>query len=270
MYKLLLTTLVSVMWIALSACAARTPTEGVGGKDTQVPAPTSASPASPTPENTPTPVQLPTQAPTKPPSPSEGLPIEVDDIRKYLADEMKQPIEQVTLIAWQPVEWRDSCLGVHTPKVACLTVITPGYALKFQVGDEIIGVNTDATGKNFRLVQGEGESDQLPALSWSRSGGFAGVCQTLTVYSLGNYWMWDCKQGKLLAQGVLPENFRTYLSGLMEGYQSFEWKPMPPAGSADMFVDQIRFYGTGTKVISSDEQEMLNDYLAKLASELYK
>jgi hypothetical protein len=195
-------------------------------------------------------------------------PFALDTIRQALASQLNLPVEQIMLMGWQAATWRDSCLGVHVPKQGCLDVITPGFIFKFQTGSVNSIVNTDAAGKNFRLVKDPESPGPLPALSWTRTGGIAGVCQNLSVYSTGAYWLRDCKTVKVVAQGVLAEAQFTYLSGLFNQYGSFGWSPTPQAGSADMFVDQIQFYGAGSQAISADEQQKLNDYLAKLAGEL--
>ena len=289
MRKLIYASLIMAMGIALGACAERHPTESGEAQATASPAPSStpkvtatvpvpiASAPAPTasPTQQPTATQPPTQQPPatqppKPPASSEKPPFAIDAIRNFLASQMKLTGEQVALISWQPVTWRDSCLGVHRPKEMCMTVITPGFSLKFQTGTTTAVVNTDATGNNFRLAEKPESPGPLPALSWMRSGGFAGICQSLSVYSTGTYWLRNCKTDKVLAQGVLPEGQLTYLNELFERYASFVWQPMPPAGSADMFNDQIMFYGSGSQAITEAEQQKLNEYLAGLVEEISK
>jgi hypothetical protein len=248
MRKLMFAVAILLTGIALGACAQRsTPQAGIP---------------------TPVPVKTPIQLPTMPPVSGEKPPFDIGPIREFLASQLNLPVEQVILTFWQPVEWRDGCLGVHNPKEMCTDVITPGFALTFHAEQKDYAVNTDATGKNFRLAQEPGVLDQLPALSWSHSGGFAGVCQNLTVYGAGNYWLRDCKTDKTLAQGVLPEGHLTYLSGLWERFGTFEWNIAPPAGSADMFSDQIIFYGRGSETMTAEEQQKVLEYLAQLANEL--
>jgi len=251
MRKLMFVILIVAMWIALGACAAI--------------APTSTSPAR---NATQAPVKTPTQEPATLPVSSEKPPFDVTLIREYLANQAKVPVEQVTLTNWQPVEWRDGCLGVYKPNEMCTDVITPGFTLLFHAGQADYAVHTDATGQNYRLAQDSSTTDQLPAVSWTRTGGIAGICQELTVYFNGSYWLKDCKADKTLAQGMLPEGHLTYLSGLWERFGSFEWNPMPPAGSADMFDDQMKFYGSGSETMPDEEQQKLNQYLALLANEL--
>jgi len=88
-------------------------------------------------------------------------------------------------------------------------------------------VNTDAAGLNFRLAQEAESPGPLPALSWIRTGGFAGVCQTSACIP-------QALTGSGLQGGRDPgQTFcrkRTYI--LERGIRAvwmFEWKSMPPA-----------------------------------------
>lgn len=255
MRKLMFVTLILAMWIALGACAQKS----------SLAAPTD------TPQGiTPTlePVSTPIQKPTTPQVSNEKPPFDLTSILADLASQAKVPVEQVTLTYWQPVEWRDSCLGVHIPKQGCLDVITPGFVLLFQAGQTSYAVHTNETGQYYVVAQDTAALDQLPAVSWTRSGGFTGICQNLTVYSTGAYWLRDCNTDQILTQGALPEGHLTYLSGLWEQVGTFEWNSVAPAGSADMFNDQIKLYGRGTKTMTTDEQQKLDQYLEQLANEL--
>jgi hypothetical protein len=259
MRKVMFVSLALVMEIALAACAQRTPTPPGKVQPTPSVATTSTPRAS-----APTPIPKVTKSPT-----TSGItPFALDPIREYLASQLNLPVEQITLISWQAVTWRDACLGVHLPKQGCAEVITPGFSFKFQTGSTNSNVNTDATGKNYRLAQKLETPGPLGALSWIRTGGFTGVCQILNVYSTGAYWLGDCNTLKVVAQGVLSQDQQAYLSGAFEQYGSFEWKPAPPAGSADMFNDQIKFFGAGSQTMTEDEQQQLNTILGKLAGEL--
>jgi hypothetical protein len=263
MRKILFTSIVITVGLALGACAEKTPTAPAKAQSTSTPLPASTT----TPQ-----ASLPSPIPqlTKSPDTGETAPFSLDTIRAYLASQLKLPVEQIKLLGWQAVTWRDSCLGVHTPKQGCLDVLTPGYYLKFQTGSVNSVVNTDAEGKNYRLVKEPESPGPLPALSWTRTGGIAGVCQILSVYSTGAYWLRDCKAGKVVTQGVLDQASLSYVTNLFNQYGSFGWKSIPQAGSADMFIDQIQFSGGGSQVIQADEQQKLDEYLANVTGELIK
>ena len=172
--------LVVMMAFVLGACAQNPAVQTAGATNT----PAGAIPAT-------VPVKTPIQQTTPGPVSNEKPPFDLTPIVADVASQAKVTVDQVKLTFWQPVEWRDACLGVHTPKVGCADVITPGFSLLFQAGGNNYAVHTDVTGKNYRLAPDNATTDQLPALSWSRSGGIAGICQSLTVYSTGTYWLYD-------------------------------------------------------------------------------
>jgi hypothetical protein len=262
MQKFILAALMMAIGLALGACAQTTPTEPAEAQ----PAPTSTAQAS-------QPAAIPTTIvpqPTRPPASGETAPFALDAIRAYLASQLKLSVEQVKLVSWQSVTWRDSCLGVHLPKQGCLDMITPGFTFKFQTGATTSVVNTDASGKNYVLASKTESPAPLPALSWTRSGGFAGICHNLSLFSTGDYWLRDCQTGEVLSQGITPQADLAYLTGLFEQYGSFEWKSFTPAGSADMFNDQIEFYGNGSQAMTETEQQKLSEYLSTLAGGLGK
>lgn len=195
-------------------------------------------------------------------------PFATDALREHLANQLSVPREQISLLGWQPVTWRDSCLGVHQPQEMCLTVITPGYTFKFQAGATTAVINTNVSGKSYRLAEKTESPGPLPALSWTRTGGLAGTCQNLSVFSTGAYLLRDCKTASILAQGALTGAQVTYLNAQFEQYTSFDWQSELPPGAADMFSDQVIFYGAGSRVMAATEQQKLNAYLAGLAGEL--
>lgn len=264
MRKLLLYTLILSMWILLAACA-QSPISALPTSTSSQGNPTTP-PTGTTPGGTVTPVPAKTPVPTSPLG--EQPPFDITPIRKFLASQLNLLFDQVTLISWQPVDWRDSCLGVHKKGEMCLDVITPGYTFTFQTGTTTTVVNTNATGKYYRLSTAPESPGPLPGLSWTQSGGIAGICKNLSVYSTGAYWLRDCKAGKDLSQGVLSDTQQAYISELFDKYGPFVWKPLPIPGSADMFMDEIIFNGTGSSTMTADEQNKLDQYLAQLASDL--
>jgi hypothetical protein len=69
-----------------------------------------------------------------------------------LAARVGVPAQQVQVVEFNQVEWRDSCLGAAEPNEACLTVITPGYQAILEVNGTRYEVRTDQTGSNIRFV----------------------------------------------------------------------------------------------------------------------
>ena len=63
------------------------------------------------------------------------LPVALVKARQALAELTGLPLEQIRQVRFEAVTWRDSCMGVVTPGVGCLEVITPGY----RIGGEASG-----------------------------------------------------------------------------------------------------------------------------------
>jgi hypothetical protein len=71
---------------------------------------------------------------------------------KALSEAKGIPADQITVVSVQGVEWSDSCLGVETPGLVCLQVITPGYRILLSAGGEQFEVHTNETGSAVRLA----------------------------------------------------------------------------------------------------------------------
>ncbi|MCZ7568117.1 MAG: hypothetical protein M5U01_05955 [Ardenticatenaceae bacterium] len=52
-------------------------------------------------------------------------------------------VDQLEVVSWDPVQWRDSSLGCPQPGVNYLMVITPGYRFKVRAGTTVYEVHTD-------------------------------------------------------------------------------------------------------------------------------
>lgn len=224
-------------------------------------------PASPTPVPT---TQTPPTADTPiviPSTESPGmLPKQYQSAQAYLAQALSVPQSEITLKSSEEVMWRDSCLGVSQPNEMCAQVITPGYRVIFSTPKGDVEVHTNKSGSAFRVaskpLQPSGES--VPALVWERSGGIAGICQTLTVYRDGSYQLENCKNNTLLDTGKLSPAQMSQLNNLLKSYTQSQWESQPPAGSADMFVDRFTFYGDGSKKVDPGIQGKVEQLISNV------
>ncbi len=129
------------------------------------------APATPPPVPTPTPSLLPTLSPsvlpTLPPSPvgpSGGLvtkpqadawknaPVPALKARADLAQRLSIDPDTIQLISVEHVDWPDGCMGIETPGVACIMVITPGYKVVLEAGGQQYEYHTNESGSAVRLV----------------------------------------------------------------------------------------------------------------------
>ncbi len=82
------------------------------------------------------------------------LPVALVKARQALAELTGLPLEQIRLVRFEAVEWRDSCLGVSTPPgVGCLEVITPGYRIVLEAGGAQYEYHTNQDGSHIVLAE---------------------------------------------------------------------------------------------------------------------
>jgi hypothetical protein len=103
---------------------------------------------------------------------------------------------------------------------------------------------------------------------WQRSGGFAGICQRLTINQDGSFELVDCIDEGLIADGTLSPAHWDQVSQILERYGEIQYAIIPPEGTADMFSDEVSIRGTGSATPTQEEQAAISEQLAQLASEL--
>jgi hypothetical protein len=142
----------------------------------------------------------------------------------------------------------------------------------FEVVTPISATATHPSGKGL-------ESQATPAvtipagtdtsiLEWERTGGIAGICQTMLVNQDFTFQMINCASGKMIVSGELTSEQAGFVEDLQNRYDSFQWQFNPPPGSADMFLDRYTLFGKGTIIPSAEVQAAINQDLANLANEL--
>jgi len=112
----------------------------------------------PTTQPTTVPTDVPTTIPVTQPEPT-GTPIHVDltpaqlAAMQALAQQLQIPVEQITLVSTEAVDWPDGCLGVVLPNVSCLQAITPGFRIIFSVNGQAYEYHTNQDGSGVIAAQ---------------------------------------------------------------------------------------------------------------------
>lgn len=203
------------------------------------------------------------------PTPEQFLnPIESPE--RVLAKETNFTLDQITLLDSEHADWNSACLGAAKPGEICAQVITPGFRITLDTPAGIYEIHTDETGKVYRIVPPQGAAQVGTAINWRRTGGIAGICQELTIEFGGNYELADCANQHILNTGKLSDEQWKQLDEWLNTYADFEYKFVPPQGSADMFADMYSFNGTGDQIPSGDQEATINEFLSKLAAQLVK
>jgi len=170
-----------------------------------------------------------------------------DAVKSHLASLLGIEADRVTVISDTEVEWPDSCLGVAREGVMCATIVTPGQLIEL-----------DANGIQYEYHTNENGSEIQPAtlaLTWKRSGGIAGFCDSLTVYLSGETTANDCKGD--VRNGSLPPAEIKQLSTWVAQYGQANLDASDPAGVSDRMTRQLSLFGKGNgRPAETDQQEL--------------
>lgn len=185
--------------------------------------------------------------------------------RADLAARLNLPPEQVKVIAAEPREWADSCLGMGSPAEICMTVITPGYLVRLNADGLEYVYHTDIDGKSMRMAGGPDliPSDGQQAIFWQREGGIAGFCDTLQISTDGSYALTSCNG--IALTGKLLESQLELLLSFSAGFASFTQETSDNA-TADGMTIELVFSGSGPKQTSPDEQQAIGAFAAEIAA----
>ncbi len=74
----------------------------------------------------------------------------------------------IVVIAVEPAEWSDSCLGLGGPAESCLMAITPGYQITLEASGQTYVYRTDQDGSQVRLESPAGTSEPPPPAELAR------------------------------------------------------------------------------------------------------
>ena len=127
-----------------------------------------------------------------------------------LASNLGVKQSEVTVISTSEMEFNDACLDVPLLDVQCAQMVIPGKLIVLQAGgvDYSYHVNEDGS-----YVQ-----PASLALTWTRDGGIAGFCDSLTVFLSGEVYGNQCQSQPGEAMGT----FASLLSA-SERKQFTEW-----------------------------------------------
>jgi hypothetical protein len=221
-----ISTFIVILALALSACA---------------PAVTS-TPELPAPE--------PAATATLPPAPigSDLTPAALA-ARQMLAGQLGVAAEDIKVLAVEPVEWPDGCLGLAAPDQMCTQAIVPGYRLVLEAQGQSYIFRTNEDGSNLVRENNTAEApveENLPLLVWQNA-----ECSLISV-EVGKLSYGSCGGGLT----SMPWDTR-FLEEYGANYAPFEAET--PAG-------KITFNGKGANIATEPEQRAIAEW-AKLQHE---
>jgi hypothetical protein len=193
---------------------------------------------------------------------SEGSTLAENAAVEALAKNLGLDASQIEVISTEAVEWPDGCLGITQEGIACAQVVTPGYKIVLE-----------ANGKQVEYHTNQGGTEVVPAsvaLTWSRNGGIAGFCDTLTIYLSGEAQGNNCKSGEMVEKSlseILSPAEITTMNEWISKYGEINIDASDPKGVADAMSVKSTIYGTGTQqtMVQASQQLVLT-----FAQDLYQ
>jgi hypothetical protein len=171
---------------------------------------------------------------------------------------------EIKVISSKAVEWPDACLGITQEGVACAQVVTPGYKIILE-----------ANGKQVEYHTNQDGTVAVPAtvaLTWSRSGGIAGFCDSLTIYLSGEVQGSNCKKNDVVEKSISELLSPTEIATMNEWiskYGEVSIDASDPKGVADAMSVKLSMYGTGTqKQMVQASQQLLLTFVQDLYQEV--
>lgn len=183
---------------------------------------------------------------------------------KQLAANLGIEESDISVLSSKVVEFRDGCLGVSMPDVMCTQVITPGRIIVLEANGVQYEYHTSANGSRVQPA--------TPALTWKRSGGIAGFCDTLVVFLSGEVYAAKCKPQADGRMGVfadlLSSDEQAKFMDWMTTFAMSELDASDPKGVADGMAVTLEVFGLGSEPPTKSEQQALFEFAQGLYQKL--
>jgi hypothetical protein len=186
--------------------------------------------------------------------PAENSTPALDAAVSTLAKNLGLDAGEIKVISTEAVEWPDACLGITQEGISCAQMITPGYKIVLEANGKQVEYHTNQDGTVVVPA--------TVALTWSRSGGIAGFCDSLTIYLSGEVQASNCKKNDVVENSISellsPAEIAT-MNDWISKYGAISIDASDPKGVADAMSVKLNLYGTGTQqnMVQASQQLML-------------
>ena len=173
---------------------------------------------------------------------------------KQLASNLELDESDISVVSSSDAEFSDACLDVALQGVICAQVVTPGKIIVLEVDSVQYEYHVSEDGA---LVQ-----PATLALTWTREGGIAGFCDSMTIFLSGEVYGNQCRSEPNGTMGtfadLLSSKERAQFNAWVKEFGQVELDASDPAGVSDRMEVTLSFYGNGTgNLTKADEQEIL-------------
>lgn len=171
----------------------------------------------------------------------------------------------ISVVSKSDVEFADTCLDVALSNVTCAQAATPGMIIVLEADGVQYEYHVSADGTHVQPA--------TLALIWTREGGIAGFCDSLTVFLSGEVYGNQCKSQPNETTGAFAtllsnterEQFNTWFKEL--GQVNLDMSD--PEGVSDRMEVKLAFYGSGKGTLSKADEQGLLLWVQTLYQKLY-
>lgn len=188
-----------------------------------------------------------------------------DAVTKQLAQNLGLKENDISVVSNVAIEFPDSCLGVMMDDVMCAQVITPGRIIVLEANGVQYEYHTNDAGSQIQPA--------TLALTWSRDGGFAGFCDSFTVFLSGEIYGNQCKleDGRMgTFASLLTSSERSKFDTWIGKYGQVSLDESDPKDVSDSMNLVIEFYGLGKGKPGKPVQQEIFTWAQELFQKLYK
>ena len=185
---------------------------------------------------------------------------------KQLASNLNLKESDISVVNTSEIEFPDSCLGVAMNDVMCSQIVTPG---------KIIVLEVDGIQYEYHITNnGTRIQPATLALTWTRNGGIAGFCDSLTVFLSGEVYGSQCKPQSNGNMGTfanfLSADERGQFNTWVKEFGQANLDASDPKGVSDRMEVTLVFYGTGSGALKKPDEKELFLLAQTLFQKLYK
>jgi hypothetical protein len=182
-----------------------------------------------------------------------------------LAYNLRLQEQEISIVSSSEMEFTDACLGVALFEETCAQVVTAGKVVVLA-----------ANGFEFEYRVSEDGALVQPAtlaLTWTREGGIAGFCNSLTVFLSGEAYGRDCRtetdQTRMAFADLISTEEQNRFFDWMREFESTQVDASDPEGVADRMIVRVEFFGAGVSEWDDPARQALFEFAQSLYGKLF-
>lgn len=132
---------------------------------------------------------------------------------------------------------------------------------------ESLPLSTPTTNSRVSVPEQKDMAENV-IFTFSRTGGFAGFCDRLTLYADGKVILTSCKGNRELHIQLSPEQLQQ-MHTWVDNFAAYEFRYADPPNVADGMAIAWSFAGRGSQPLDETTLQEMQDFLGTLLSKLY-